>query len=87
MATRQGIKNLLFIINSCLFVFVYSMVVYQSRDASTDGSSVAKRSRFDNAAEFTFMKLDDIVNWARAVCTMYLYMYMFFVVHRIRCGR
>ncbi|XP_011406778.1 PREDICTED: uncharacterized protein LOC100640811 [Amphimedon queenslandica] len=43
-----------------------SMVVYQSRDASTDGSSVAKRSRFDNAAEYAFMKLDDIVNWARA---------------------
>ena len=34
---------------------------------STGAAPVIPRSRFDNAAEFALMRLDDIVNWARRV--------------------
>ena len=50
------------------------MILYGTRDSSSTASAdstgaapVIPRSRFDNAAEFALMKLDDIVNWARRV--------------------
>ena len=56
------------------------MILYGSRDSSstaspsstasadsTGAAPVIPRSRFDNAAEFALMRLDDIVNWARRV--------------------
>ena len=40
---------------------------------STGAAPVIPRSRFDNAAEFALMKLDDIVNWARRVSLYTIY--------------
>ena len=63
------------------------MVVYKSRDASTDGSTVAKRSRFNNAAEYALMKLDDVVNWARAVCVcIHVHVHVIHIL-RVLCGQ
>ena len=61
-----------------LFIVVY--LLYGSRDTSSTASAgitgaapVIPRSRFDNAAEFALMKLDDIVNWARRVSLYTIY--------------
>ena len=66
------------------YLFYCSVILYGSRDSSSTASAgstgaapVIPRSRFDNAAEFALMKLDDIVNWARRV-SIYTIIYVIY---------